>query len=92
MQEVAFGDVKECPLRSMEGVDPAGLTRLGSAADPGRAVAGYESESNLSYKIPSLALKWGHSLAKVAAGPVQCNGIIANVRAVAESAKQCATQ
>lgn len=41
-----------------------------------RAVAGYELESN-SYKIPSLALKLGHSLAKVA-GIVQCNAIIAN--------------
>ncbi|CAJ1048439.1 uncharacterized protein LOC119023775 isoform X5 [Xyrichtys novacula] len=54
-----------------------------------RAVAGYEVQSN-SYKIPSLALKLGHSLAKVA-GIVQCNAIIANRHAVAESAKQFAT-
>lgn len=54
-----------------------------------RAVAGYEFESN-SYKTPSLALKLGHSLAKVA-GIVQCNAIIANRQAVAESAKQFAT-
>lgn len=51
-----------------------------------RAVAGYELESN-SYKIPPLALKLGHSLAKVA-GIVQCNAIIANRHAVADSAKQ----
>ncbi|XP_036961819.1 uncharacterized protein LOC119023775 isoform X6 [Acanthopagrus latus] len=54
-----------------------------------RAVAGYELESN-SYKTPSLALKLGHSLAKVA-GIVQCNAIIANRHDVAESAKQFAT-
>lgn len=54
-----------------------------------RAVAGYEFESNL-YKTPSLALKLGHSLAKVA-GIVQCNAIIANRQAVAESVKQFAT-
>ncbi|XP_070826723.1 uncharacterized protein [Chaetodon trifascialis] len=54
-----------------------------------RAVAGYELENN-SYKIPSLALKLGHSLAKVA-GIVQCNAIIANRHTVAESAKQFAT-
>lgn len=54
-----------------------------------RAVAGYELESN-TYKIPSLALKLGHSLAKVA-GIVQCSAIIANRHAVAESAKQFAT-
>lgn len=49
-------------------------------------VAGYEFKSN-SYKTPSLALKLGHSLAKVA-GIVQCNAITANRQAVAESAKQ----
>lgn len=54
-----------------------------------RAVAGYELDSN-SYKTPSLALKMGHSLAKVT-GIVQCNAIIANRHAVAESAKQFAT-
>lgn len=54
-----------------------------------RAVASYELESN-SYKIPSLALKLGHSLAKVA-GIVQCNAIIANRPVVAESAKQFVT-
>lgn len=54
-----------------------------------RAVAGYESESN-SYKTPSLALKLGNSLAKVA-GIVQCNAIIANQNAIAESAKQFVT-
>lgn len=54
-----------------------------------RAVASYELESN-SYKIPSLALKLRHSLAKVA-GIVQCNAIIANRPVVAESAKQFVT-
>nr|XP_043879455.1 uncharacterized protein LOC122767933 isoform X2 [Solea senegalensis] len=54
-----------------------------------RAVAGYELDSN-SYKIPSLALKLGHSLAKVA-GIVQCNAIIENRHEVAELAKQFAT-
>ncbi|KAF3840481.1 hypothetical protein F7725_006343, partial [Dissostichus mawsoni] len=53
-----------------------------------REVAGYELVSN-SYKIPSLALKLGHSLARLA-GIVQCNAIIANRHAVAESAKQFA--
>lgn len=54
-----------------------------------RSVAGYDLDSN-SFKIPSLALKLGHSLAKVA-GIVQCNAIIANRNAVAESVKQFAT-
>ncbi|CAM4615510.1 unnamed protein product [Leuciscus chuanchicus] len=54
-----------------------------------RSVAGYDLDTN-SYKIPSLALKLGHSLAKVA-GIVQCNAIIANRNVVAESAKQFAT-
>lgn len=54
-----------------------------------RAVAGYELDSN-SYKTPSLALKLGNSLAKVA-GIVQCNAIIANQNAIAESAKQFVT-
>ncbi|MED6245114.1 hypothetical protein ATANTOWER_031603, partial [Ataeniobius toweri] len=54
-----------------------------------RVVAGYDMESN-SYKVPSLALKLGHSLAKVA-GIVQCSAIIAHRHNVAESAKQFAT-
>ncbi|XP_057707363.1 uncharacterized protein LOC130926131 isoform X2 [Corythoichthys intestinalis] len=54
-----------------------------------RAVAGYDLESN-SYKTPSLALKLGHSLAKVA-GIVQCSAIIANCSSIAESAKQFVT-
>jgi len=54
-----------------------------------RSVAGYDLDSN-SYKIPSLALKLGHSLAKVA-GIVQCKAIIENRNAVAESVKQFAT-
>ncbi|XP_035981142.1 uncharacterized protein LOC110368365 isoform X2 [Fundulus heteroclitus] len=54
-----------------------------------RDVTGYDLESN-SYKVPSLALKLGHSLAKVA-GIVQCNAIIANRHDVAESAKQFST-
>ena len=41
-----------------------------------RSVAGYDEGGN-SYRIPSLALKLGDSLAKVA-GIVQCNAIIAN--------------
>ncbi|XP_042610370.1 uncharacterized protein LOC109051994 isoform X3 [Cyprinus carpio] len=54
-----------------------------------RSVAGYDLDTN-SYKTPSLALKLGHSLAKVA-GIVQCNAIIANRNVIAESAKQFAT-
>lgn len=54
-----------------------------------REVAGYDLESN-SYNVPSLALKLGHSLAKVA-GIVQCNAIISQRHDVAESAKQFAT-
>ncbi len=54
-----------------------------------RPAAGYELESN-SYKIPSFALKFGHSLAKVA-DIVQCDAIIANHHTVAESAKQFET-
>lgn len=75
------------PLKSTEDlVMPSNFPHVIQAV---RAVAGYELESN-SYKIPSLALKLGHSLAKVA-GIVQCNAIIANRYAVAESAKQFAT-
>lgn len=54
-----------------------------------RAVAGYDLESNI-FKIPSLALKLGHSLAKVA-GIVQCNAIISQRHDVAEAAKQFVT-
>ncbi|XP_030607071.1 uncharacterized protein LOC115795355 [Archocentrus centrarchus] len=54
-----------------------------------RAVAGYDLKSN-SYKVPSLALKLGHSLAKLA-GIVQCSAIIAHRHDVAKSAEQFAT-
>lgn len=75
------------PLKSTEDlVMPCNFPHVIQAV---RSVAGYDVESN-SYKIPSLALKLGHSLAKVA-GIVQCNAIIANRPAVAESAKQFAT-
>ena len=75
------------PLKSTENlVMPSNFPQIIQAV---RAVAGYELESN-SYKTPSLALKLGHSLAKVA-GIVQCNAIIANRHDVAELAKQFAT-
>lgn len=75
------------PLKSTEDlVMPSNFPHLIQAV---RAVAGYEFETN-SYKIPSLALKLGHSLSKVA-GIVQCSAIIANRHDVAESAKQFAT-
>ncbi|XP_030270806.1 uncharacterized protein LOC115580511 isoform X2 [Sparus aurata] len=75
------------PLKSTEDlVMPSNFPQVIQAV---RAVAGYELESN-SYKTPSLALKLGHSLAKVA-GIVQCNAIIANRYDVAELAKQFAT-
>lgn len=72
------------PLKSTEDlVMPSNFPHVIQAV---RAVAGYELESN-SYKTPSLALKLGHSLAKVAS-IVQCKAIIANRYDVAESAKQ----
>ncbi|XP_026001399.1 uncharacterized protein LOC113008292 isoform X1 [Astatotilapia calliptera] len=75
------------PLKSTEDlVMPTNFPHVIQAV---RAVAGYEQESN-SYKTPSLALKLGHSLAKVAS-IVQCKAIIANRYDVAESAKQFAT-
>ncbi len=43
-----------------------------------------------THKIPTLALKLGHSLAKVA-GIVQCNAITSKRHVVAESAKHFAT-
>lgn len=61
------------PLKSTEDlVMPCNFPHVIQAV---RSVAGYDVESN-SYKIPSLALKLGHSLAKVA-GIVQCNDGIA---------------
>lgn len=75
------------PLKSTEDlVMPSNFPHVIQAV---RAVAGYDLKSN-SYKIPSLALKLGHSLAKVA-GIVQCNAIIEKRHAVAESAKQFST-
>ncbi|XP_067285389.1 uncharacterized protein [Pseudorasbora parva] len=75
------------PLRSTEDlVMPSNFPHVIRAV---RYVAGYDFDSN-SYKIPSLALKLGHSLAKVA-GIVQCNAIIANRKAVAESAQHFST-
>lgn len=75
------------PLKATEDlVMPSNIPRVTQAV---RAAAGNELESN-SYKIPSLALKLGYSLAKVA-GIVQCNAIIANRHVVAESAKQFTT-
>lgn len=75
------------PLKSTEDlVMPSNFPHVIQAV---RAVAGYELESN-SCKTPSLALKLGHSLAKVAS-IVQCKAIIANRYDVAESAKQFAT-
>ncbi|XP_051734581.1 uncharacterized protein LOC127504143 isoform X42 [Ctenopharyngodon idella] len=75
------------PLKSTEDlVMPSNFPHVIQAV---RSVAGYDLDSN-SYKTPSLALKLGHSLAKVA-GIVQCNAIIANRNAVAESAKQFST-
>ncbi|XP_067299454.1 uncharacterized protein [Pseudorasbora parva] len=75
------------PLKSTEDlVMPSNFPHVIQAV---RYVAGYDLDSN-SYKIPSLALKLGHSLAKVA-GIVQCNAITANRNAVAESAKHFST-
>lgn len=72
------------PLKSTEDlVMPSNFPHVIQAV---RSVAGYDLDSN-SYKTPSLALKLGHSLAKVV-GIVQCNAIIANRNAVAESAKK----
>ncbi|KAF7645898.1 hypothetical protein LDENG_00196890 [Lucifuga dentata] len=74
------------PLKSMEDlVMPTNFPHVIKAV---RSVAGYSEESN-TYEIPSLALKLGHSLAKVA-GIVQCNAIIENRHDVAEFAKNFA--
>lgn len=54
-----------------------------------KVVAGYNLENN-NYKTPSLALKLGHSLARLA-GIVQCNAIVANCHSVAEFAKNFGT-
>ncbi|XP_026089426.1 uncharacterized protein LOC113063327 isoform X1 [Carassius auratus] len=71
------------PIHNMEDfIQPCNFPHVIKAV---RAVAGFSEEAN-TYKIPSLALKLGHSLVKIA-NSVECNALMSGRDTAAESAR-----
>ncbi|XP_058639539.1 uncharacterized protein LOC131544877 isoform X2 [Onychostoma macrolepis] len=71
------------PIHNMEDfIQPCNFPHVIKAV---RAVAGFSEETN-TYKIPSLALKLGHSLVKIA-NSVECNALMSGRDTAAESAR-----
>lgn len=71
------------PLRNMEDlVKPSNFPHVIKAV---RAVAGFNEENN-NFKTPSLALKLGHSLMKIATA-IECNALMSGRDEVAEFAR-----
>lgn len=71
------------PIHNMEDfIQPCNFPHVIKAV---RAVAGFSEETN-TYKIPSLALKLGHSLVKIA-NSVECNALMSGRDTAAESAQ-----
>ncbi|XP_041913478.1 uncharacterized protein LOC121724972 isoform X3 [Alosa sapidissima] len=86
MREVGrllLAGTQESPMKTMEDfILPSNFPHVVNAV---KDVAGFDSNSN-SFKIPSLALKLGHSLQKIAS-IIECNAMISGKKKIVENAQ-----